>query len=647
MSPLIRPITAADTEVWSRRVPAWLVRIAAPIALVAAVAVGIGTEADLTITVEDLRVPLYFADAAGRGAVLAALLLLPAAPLFGTWVASLGALGIVAANQHGPRAMWLGIALGMAVLGTAQIVTRLRQAGVAASWAPTGLLEPELSVGARHFLLQRAIVPVAGAVVGLVLALVGGWLLAHDTLAANAFRAHAELANGVVASVADDDSAAFVTISGRRYRIPSLSDVTHDVGDRVQVRYDSRSGRAEFTDDVFDPNGAWMLITGGLAGGAGLLAEQRRRRRAARRLFVPGPAVRLLATWGPRTTGVVLGPVDDGTRPFARADHVLPTGSSAFDAWLGHELGDVPGERAEAVRRSLEELENRPAAELTDEELLTLARGMAGFEDATPDPRPPCTEWDVTPVDVVGLSHDNAPIALRGPDGRWYASDKGVAAPHRGDRSRREDRTSAPVAPAGEPSNAWARFWARVDARMLAFGRATGDGWVPWAVAPAVGLGLWWLAGTPDLRWYQALVFVIGACFTGRQWVHVARPPARILPEALALDGAVLTHRIPWSHIIGVAADESSVVIRLDPEREVKGDAVTFTTGPDGGQPVAGAGTPGQARELIETARRAAAVVAGPSRGMAGELPDRPTRASWSAAWWGACVALGFALGAL
>ncbi|GII98750.1 hypothetical protein CLV28_0518 [Sediminihabitans luteus] len=655
------PLQAADVALWRARPPRLVLPALGWAGIVAVCARDIVAEFSLPAIpypAELVEDPVYWLTGLLVGRALGLLVVLGVAPRVGLWLTALWA-GAFATVAWPPTVPWCAVvALALTVCALVASSTPARQASAAAGWAvraPRAVPDGHPGVLGHHLRAWPA-----RAVTGVVLlsvgaAAVGLWL--HDDAAARAFRASATVAPGTVLEVDEDSVTVAVgpddgTADGAvELQVPTPT-LDRTVGESVEVRYSP--GRAELVDDVFDPAMPLLAVGALVPPGAVLLVTARRRRRARRHLLDDGGAAVLMhATW--HAGGVVLTAVDDPA-PVVLADDVeglalLPDGPDSTDPW--------------------EELAHRAVTEVDDDELLRMA--AAGVDDhdqdAAPgtDPAAP-DHWARTPVVVVGLVRDGAPLALQGPDGAWYLATAGnpVAWPGRGGlplapvNDDEADGTLAPGTPsvsdlsddighgngvdsldptgttdertadegtsdAGTPAPTGAGPVLRAARRTGSLG--------PWLAVPVLALvGVLVLADSP---WYLVAGGAATAAWWGSAWSGAPLPWARPTSRGLVLRSGVLDTVLPWSRVERVVADELSVVVRVSATRVSPADAYWCAQHDPSLPLVRGTSTPEEACDAVRRAQAAAPASADT------DVRRRPSRPAVVGALWAAALVVG------
>ncbi|MFE6969102.1 hypothetical protein [Isoptericola sp. NPDC057653] len=566
----------------------------------AALAVALSPEDDIPLSAAEVESPDYWLTGLLVGLLLGSLVALWFSVPAGAWwgAAALAAPSLGEAPGSGAFVAGLSGAVLLACIGLLATSPRRHQAAAARAWSTAPVQVPELAPTGRR-MAQRWRGPWTVAGVLLVVAAVGAAaLFAHDLAADRQFRATALTADGTVVEISDDGYDVVVDVDGLRISV-SPPESSPAVGDVVTVRYDG-SGRAELVDDPADSS-ILLLVSGiGIVGGPFLLLrEAGRRRRVTALLTHGGPAIRLRASWD-RDDEVLLAPVEAPRSPVLRTGPLAgltPIRDHAPDA-----LAEDDGDDADDGPYG------RPVEEVTDEELLAIAR--TGWEDderpADPDgPHLPPT-WAGTEVLVVGLHDDRAPLALRAPDGAWYVTETGPAPARRGRRG------------GGRPASAGA---GRIDGAVLAVVRRTGR-WAPWVAVPAAATVGWWLA--PGTEVWSGLVGSALVAGLLHAWSWSATAALRVTPRGLVEHGAVLDARYPWSRVAAVLADPGALVVRTRASSVEEPDALMFAVPPDGERLLPGVSDPLVARERILAARAAGAASATADTATR-RRPSRPT----------------------
>jgi hypothetical protein len=578
-----------------------------------------------------------------------------ARPRTSAW-AAVAALALLATHpgQVSAAAFW-GTAAVLALAATGSTLMAAHQRATASAWAGAHApLVPATTREARARLTRPRLVRCVVGVLLVLVGIVGAVVFVTDSRATDAFRATATTATGTVVAVTDDDLSATVELAdGVRVDLP-LQSLSPGIGDRVEIRLDPASGRAERVDDVFDPTGALIPSAGGLLAGLTLLLGEVRRRRELRALLHDGgPPLRLVADWSPAQRGVLLSTVDD-PRPFALLPRPAPGWTDADRRRPGHD--DPDADQADEDERLLAEA----------------ARLAQPVEGEVAAPSSPCVRWSTTPVVVVGLRQDGSPAAVAGPDGDWLVGDGPVRSPAgivdtlRGPRpvvSARDLRTVAAVddlpgllggrtAPGGD-RHAWQQGRLRVDRRASAVIRTVAErtgAWLPLLLLGPLFLLTQWLA--PHISAFRLVTWTAGMMSIGAFWRHRAR--AQLVPRrsGLVVTGLLVDTWAPWSRVDRVLSRSDALVIRTigdppDPAHamtraDTDADAVAFLcpVSEEALPLVRGTRDPEEARLRIESARDGAE---GPTSG--GRITSRPAVSLVVGLAWGAVAVTGWLAG--
>lgn len=568
-------LEAVEAVPWARRPP----RVLLPLLVVAVVvytfaislmhemAVGYATGP----TLADVETPWAVATSAAQGVLLASIGLVWAAPRATTWATSC-ALAVLALGTApaAPTDLWVAAAVLAAAAAGASLVA-LHQRAAASAWGVgRARRAPDVTPEARSYLERRRPAPLIVGALLLLAGVAGVVLTITDDRAADEFRAAATTGAGRVVALTADDLIAVVELDdGTRLDVP-LPVTTPSVGDRLEVRFDPGTGRAERVDDVFDPTGALVPGAGGLLAGTVVLAGAATRRRDVHRLVEHGgPPLRLVGTWSPGQRGILLATVD-GLRPFALVPHPVPagTGHLASASWTDDDAGG--GE------------DRDDGAPLDDDVLLAEAARPALDDDGGVRFGLPCSTWSATPVTVVGLVQDGRPAAVVGPDGDWYVGDLPVRDPAgivdlvarlrrpattdaaRGPSDAQPDRETAPVAPplpVGD-RQAWQAGRDALDHRIKVLVRrvaAPTGAWLPYGLLVPIFFLVRGLAA--DLSVLRLVTYLVAATCLGAGWSHAARAQVSVGREGLLVAGHLLDTRLPWSTVRRVVAGPDALVI--------------------------------------------------------------------------------------
>ncbi|QTE28229.1 hypothetical protein [Pengzhenrongella sicca] len=627
--PQLPQLLAGHAVAQSQRLPPTLLKVAAVLSVVLCIGVSLSSDVPIVSTAATVESPGYLLYGSVQAASLASLAVVFVAPALGLALAAFGSLAIGLLPYDGAARAWTVAGTLLCVLLVAEVVTRARERAVAhvRRMAPSAtVLVPDLPGPLRASLTRVRLGWTAGAA-ALALVGVGGLiLLVHDTLAAAAFRRDSLVADTVVESLTAMQTAMKVTIAGEDYQVP-LPSTTPALGQRVEVRYQPRTHRAEATSDVFDPTVAVVPGVGGLLLSVALFATAHRRRHELIALLTEGGlALQARATWSPSEGGVRLFACDDVTRAVATApsltawydpdDHADTRADwddeddpdddwddeedPDDDEWDDDEWDD-DGDNGGHVS-----LEGPATSSLSDAELLELARARTDDDeegaardvsaDATTDP----ATWFRTPVVVVGLAHHGAPAAVRDAEGRWYVTRGGIRRPQwRWPRRGQNPRPADEV----EPLTV-AVLKQRRDAALTRFMQRTGR-WMPWAVVPVE----WWV-----LRWmfedsatYQRISIAVTCTLVGWTWSMYGQVQVVIRPRWLRVRGRLVDELVSWPRITSVVTDGTSLVLRLDSDNDSRGDALLLATGPKAWALMRGQEGPQAAAARITHARAEAA----------------------------------------
>ncbi|MCB7136824.1 hypothetical protein [Cellulosimicrobium marinum] len=580
---MTRLLTADDVALWRRRPAVRHLATAAAATLVATVAlvVLLLPDDDGPSTAEVVADPGYWGTVVAAGVALGALVTLLLAPRTGLWVAAAAAAASAAGTSGAPLLVGLCGTGALVALATVDAAARARQRVAAGLWGGPRVVPGGEPPARAYAVRRRGGWTTLGAVTLVGAVACAAWFV-RDVRAAEEFRASATVAEGTVVALVDDDWTAVVDVDGLDLAVP-LPSTTPEVGSAVVVRYD-RHGRAELVDDAFDPSLVLLPAAGGAVVGLVLLGRETARRRRVRGLLVhDAPAVRVRATWDGRD--VLLSAADDG-RPFAAAQDLL--------------LLSEPPDTAEH-----EDPFDRPVGSVSDDELLDLAHGHA--EDDWPPESPPT--WDGTPVLVVGLVADGSPVALRGPDDRWYVTETVVDLPRgrgrhvggptlasagAGGQGTTRDGTAGPAAGAQGPG---AQGAAGAHDRLLRLAVRTGRVG-PW-LAAVLGLPLGALLA-PEVSALGLLGGAVLVAWGLHAWSWAAEPALAPRPRALVVRGALLDAHVPWRRVEAVVASADALVVRVAATSLEQADAILLPAAATGGL-VRGAADPFAARDALLT----------------------------------------------
>lgn len=638
-------LTSSDARAWAQRVPVALLRTLVVVGVLVCVGTAVTVEETSTTTAADIEDPAYVLVSALQSVWLASVVLVLVVPLLATTLAAAGMLLIAQRpDLHaGAPGLWWAAGTVLAVLATADAVTRLRQRALGHVWARgpgAEVRRPVVPDRVRDALVRPRWSRVAGGAAALLVGAGFVALYVHDASAAAGFRRDALVTRTTVDAVNGDATEASVVVGRTRYRVP-LPATYPEPGDSVEVRHDPATGRAELVDDAFDPTLAFLPAMTGLLLGLALLGTERARTRRLDDLLTrPGGALRVRGSWSERDAGVRLYAVDDGTRPFAVAprllavlddgegrprgpahgvDHAGAHGDHADDGWDDHDH-DPDDDGADLG----------PQADVTalgDDELLALARRLADAPE--PDTAAdadlwsglvPVAPWDLTPMTVVGLRHDGAPVVVLDDLGVWHVSRSGVRGPRGRLRLRgpavgpEAGRAAGPVPrdPAdGSRRLGWTpdadasrpdRLVQRRKAAWERFARRTGRV-LPWFAAPVLWASLHWLLAEGGVSAWRLLT-VATAPAVGWSWSMLGHTCLDVRPGWLHVRGRFRDQLVAWSRVTSVAVDDAALVVRLDHDTPTAADALLFAVHPDALPIVRGGAAPPLVAERLLRARQ-------------------------------------------
>lgn len=605
-------LLADQASAWSHRLPPAALKVA--VVLSAMVCIGSSLSDEVPITAALVESPGYLLTGAIRAAWLASAAVVFIAPAVGLAMAALGCLitALLPAANAGVPQVWAVVGLILSVLLVADAVTRARQRALGAVWRgspSTVVLVPDVPRELRRELTWVRRRWAAGATACLLLGVAALILLVHDARAAVAFREDSLVAVTVVDSLTFTELAMNVTIDGEKFRVP-LPSTEPPAGQRVEVRYQPRTGRAEETSDVFDPTLATIPGVGGLLVSAAMFATARRRRGELVALLTEGgPALEVRTSWSSSAGVVHVFPCDDVTRSMATMKDL--TGWIGPDEeWADNGYDEDDDEYDDEYDEYDDDaIEEQTTIDVSDAELLEMARSLLEGADGEPTPLAPTPES--APVLLVGLANDGGPAALRGADGRWSVSRRGLRRPQwrwpRGAfRTRLPDEAARPTV---------AVIWLRGSAKLASFARRTGR-WLPWAVLPPGGWALRWLfTNLPTLR---VVDIVLTCAVVGWSWSTYGQVQLVIRPRWLRVRGRFIDELVAWPRITSVVSDGTSLVLRLDTDNDSRGDALLLTTGAGASPLMKEREGPQEAAQRIDGARADA-----------GRLGARPPRVRW------------------
>jgi len=662
--PPYRLLTRALAGVVTDRVPPGLVQVAVLLGVLTPV-VGSLSGPGVAMTAATAESPAYYLTGTAQAAVLACLVLVwlvPSAALVLT-AAGAGVCGLAPDGLAGPSWLWLAAAVPLGVLAVADQLLAVRRRALARAVLRDGtstVTLPPVHPAVRAGLLRTGWGRGALGVLLLAAGAAASVLLVHDHVSATRFRAGAQTAAGVVERVTEDGTSMSVRVDDGAFDSP-VNYQERAPGDAVLLRYDPATGRAEAVDDVFDASTALVPVVGcGLTGWLLLAQVRRRRARLAALLDEPQPAVVALAHGAPRAGGALLTPVDDVTHLLATAPALVPVAGpslvlvlpdepdepdepdddlDAFDEVTdnpqGHKAWDLADDAWHRDDDEEDDDEHRVlVSELSDAELLDLARELGADDDEPSDEhdpfRPPAGDpvrAAGVPVVLMGLAGDDAPVAVGvGPD--VYVSLRPLRPP----RWRWPRRVAV-----AERPGAWQAFADGRDRAVEQLGRRTGR-WLPWVALLPAGWGLRAAARWGDATWSMAgaVLGLVALAWSVSVW---GQPRVDLRPRGLRVRGFLRDTQVPWERVTGTAADDDSLVVRYDDDQP-GGDAVVVPLG-GGGLPLTRDGAaPAEVRARIEG--RAAAARAVPLCTPHGAVPpvERPVTVSLLAAtaWLVVCV---------
>jgi hypothetical protein len=616
------PLAEADLTAWGRRPSRRALSATTTAVLVATwtayITLSIVLSADPdTLAAEEAADPAYWATGLLAGVAVGALVLVWVCPRVGVWAGAVVTAVAAVGTPLPAAATALGGAAVLALLALSQSQARIRQREASATWGgsaapvvPDGL--PEARAYAARWRGGRT----AAAVACLVVAVVCGAWFARDLAAAQAFRDGALEAPGTV--VEEDDLDAVVEVDGLRFDVP-LWLASVEVGEVVGVRYDG-SGRAELVDDVADPSLVLVPAGAGALTGTALLAHEAARRRRVRGLLLHGgPATTAYATW--HEHGALILPSVHAA-PIAVARGLLLLSEPPEEAWHDDDHLD------------------RDLSELSDDELVARARAEEGTghelgDEPSWEGSPPT--WHGTRLLVVGLRADGWPVAVRGPDERWYVTDTDVTAPPRARRHLPPSdgvRSTDHGADDQDATREARRGQGSRPGRWASLARSTGAAG-PWAALPAVlafALGV-----APEVSWFVVLTGSVTLAGVLHAWSSAARPALSTTTDALVVRGPLRDTVVPWSRVTSVSAPEGALVVRLAPSMLDAEEAVVIGQCPLGGF-LLGVDDPLVARDAVLSAR-------GDSTAAGAESRRRPSRDAVVAALGALAFAAGVVLG--
>ncbi len=597
-----QPTPAAARE-WSARVPRRFLTTLAPLLLAGATIASIATEttgpADTLATVDAI-------GTLAQGVTIAAIAFLVVRPHATIGWAAAGAV-VVAVTPVGAdaRTTWLVVALVLTLLALADELGAVRQRILARSWGSP--VTPDCGPAVRADLLRRRLVPLAGALLGVLVALgsVGWWV--HDAQSTEQFRSTALETTGTVVEVADDDLSALVRTEDGGVVKVGLPTLYPKVGDQVDLLLSPNGKRGELVGDPFDPTGTLVLAGGGLLAAVVLARSEVARRRGAERLLRDGTAP---ATFIAVPTGgpwLSLEAVGDRGRTTSRVrigwGIAAEQGNEHAAAWAQGSVDDQVWDSdddedededyyAEWSRLEQERMESMP-----DEELLALGAAHRADREASAAQRALAEAPLDAPQMVVvhGLTAQGDFPLIATADGRWLVPSRAardtslrwLARPQRLLRIHAATEYR-PTEPTGGIETARRSRWTILVA-------STGKT-LPVVLTPAVGWLAWWVTDVGSVAYLLKLAPLL---FLGYAWVTTAQDRLSLSEAGVRTRHMVLAPLVRWDRLTAVVADENSLALRV----RNPADAVIVHQHRDLGRFLPGAATPIDAARRIEAER--------------------------------------------
>lgn len=398
-----------------------------------------------------------------------------------------------------------------------------------------------------------------------VVILVGVVWTAVDMARVHAFRTDpgTVTTTGRVLELLDDDLYATLDVDGTQVKVEILT-APPTVGDELPVRANLALDRAELLGTPFDPAGALVWSTLGVA----LLVALRHHAKDAHALATAA-----------RTAGTSL--------TLVSADDVLtlvgPSGCTVgrFDSvWVlddpsaASTSDDAPlnpeaAAETEQILARLEMLRERAADELDDDEILEVHRAESRLDELSEalDPRLEALLVDGARTDVVvhvvpmtGDTIVRAPgVLLRGvvlsPPRRPIAGD--------GDRFLGGGRGAGADESASAPTGSGTGATGRLTGSLAVLSRWVGDrdGLPMLALHAVVAVLMWWLLDDPGNGWWESLrAAIIPAYLLHLTWL--VQPVARVRRNHLVVRERVLVQRLPWCEVTEITAQDATVIVR-------------------------------------------------------------------------------------
>lgn len=506
------------------------------------------------------------------GAAFTALVLAWRRPVAAVVLQSVGAVVLVLV---GSIAVWglagPAVALALAVgLHTA----RTARAQVLAAWpvGPSGPLDDAARRKVDHATRPGRRTTVALHVLAVGLVVLGLVWTGLDVARTHAFRSDpmTVTTTGTVVELDDDEIYATLDVDGARLVVEILT-APPAVGAELPVRANLAQGRAELLGTPFDPVGALVWSTFGVA----LLAALRHRARdvAALAAAAHGDASELMVLL---TADVVTLVAPDGTvvaeldSPTLLDDPAVPASErtvvehTAGTSETVAELERLTA-RAETLQARIDELDDDEIVELwtTDRRLAELEADLEGAVD--PGIAAVLVEGALTTASAYVVPATGEAVLRTGDTlfrGTLHARRRRTPDGHSIDGVVRT--LVDLVRPRRAVARADARDRARATPTLL--DRVTRwlgdrDGRPMLVLHVALAALLWWLLADPTTSLWDTVRAVVFP-FLLVQATWIVQPVVAVTRAHLLARGPLLVHRIPWSEITAISARDGAVVVR-------------------------------------------------------------------------------------
>lgn len=398
-----------------------------------------------------------------------------------------------------------------------------------------------------------------------VVILVGVVWTAVDMARVHAFRTDpgTVTTTGRVLELLDDDLYATLDVDGTQVKVEILT-APPTVGDELPVRANLALDRAELLGTPFDPAGALVWSTLGVA----LLVALRHHAKDAHALATAARAAGTSLTLV--SADDVLTLVDPSGCAVGRFDSVWvlddpSAASTSGDAPLNPEAAA----ETEQILARLETLRERAADELDDDEILEVHRAESRLVElsAALDPRLEALLVDGARTDVVvhvvpatGDTIVRAPnVVLRSvvlsPPRHPVAGDGG--------RDPVSGRGAGADASAVDPTGGMPGAAGRLTGALAVLSRWLGDrdGLPMLALHAVVAPLAWWLLDEPGNGWWESLrAAIVPAYLLHLTWL--VQPVASVRRAHLVVRERVLVQRLPWRAVTEITALDDTVIVR-------------------------------------------------------------------------------------